>query len=220
MRVNKEKMEGNRDMSERPEVKKCEDGKYRWYYELGLLRNPTILFVLWKIFFWIGVGLFAFMSALEIFDGNCKAEAFLSLGKVFGLATLGLIALCTLGYLVYAAIMGFKYCVVFEMDDKGITHTQSKQQFRASQKLSLLEFLVGVSSRNPTLMGAGLITIGKQTMRSDWSKVKSVEIIRRRNVIKVNESLMKNQVYVRDEDFDFVVGFIRAHVSKKCDVKG
>ena len=28
----------------------CEDGKYRWTYPLDMLKNPSILFVLMKIF--------------------------------------------------------------------------------------------------------------------------------------------------------------------------
>ena len=29
----------------------CNDGKYRWIYEMSLFKNPTIFFLIWKIFF-------------------------------------------------------------------------------------------------------------------------------------------------------------------------
>ena len=38
------------------------DGKYRWVYEMNLYTNPTILFLVLKIFFWICFGLWVFMS--------------------------------------------------------------------------------------------------------------------------------------------------------------
>ena len=31
-------------------VRLCEDGKYRWTYPLDMLKNPSILFVVYKIF--------------------------------------------------------------------------------------------------------------------------------------------------------------------------
>ena len=27
----------------------CPDGKYRWYYEYPMLKNPVILFTVWKV---------------------------------------------------------------------------------------------------------------------------------------------------------------------------
>ena len=202
------------------EIHRDEDGVYRWYYALNLLRNPTILFMLWKIFFWICVGMFAFMNVIELFDGGYKFKTFIETGKVFGLLLLIFFGLTTLGYFLYAAFNGFRYCVVFEMDEKGVTHTQAKSQFKSNRKLSFLAMLMGVFARNPTLVGSGLLTSTHQSMRSSWESVTSVEIIRKRNVIKVNETLFKNQVYARDEDFDFVEQFVRAHVGKDCKITG
>lgn len=48
----------------------------------------------------------------------------------------------------------------------------------------------------------------------------SIEIFRRRNLIKVNEPLNYNQVYSQDEDFDFVLNYIIKHLSPKAKVKG
>ena len=46
------------------------DGKYHWYYEFKLLKNPTILFLLWKMFFWIGFGIWLVSVLLMTFEGN------------------------------------------------------------------------------------------------------------------------------------------------------
>ena len=41
------------------------DGVYRWAYELNLYKNPTILFLIWKIFGGILLALWLFMVVLE-----------------------------------------------------------------------------------------------------------------------------------------------------------
>ena len=38
------------DQLQNSQITLCPDGKYRWAYEFNLYRNPTILFVLFKIF--------------------------------------------------------------------------------------------------------------------------------------------------------------------------
>lgn len=55
-------------------------------------------------------------------------------------------------------------------------------------------------------------------MSSSREQVKSVEIIRRHDVIKVNERLGKNQVCALPADLPFVEQFTRSHVDKKCRV--
>ena len=46
---------------------------------------------------------------------------------------------------------------------------------------------------------------------SDFDKVRRVKANRRQHLIKVNQTLERNQVYVTEEDFDFVLDFIRKH---------
>lgn len=45
-------------------VQLCQDGKYRWVFEMSLYKNPTILFLLLKIFAWIGFGIWLFTILL------------------------------------------------------------------------------------------------------------------------------------------------------------
>lgn len=208
----------NREWEDNVEVRKDEDGVYRWYYALNLLKNPTILFLIWKIFFWIFVGIFVMINLFDLFGGRFSVKNLVEEGKFFGIFLLGMLAFVAFCYFIYAAINGFHYRVVFEMDEEGVTHTQVKAQFKKNQKFSFLLILLGIFARRPSVVGQGLLTATHQSMRSSWDAVTSVEIIRKFNVIKVNERLFKNQVYARDEDFDFVVQFIRSHVTKKCRI--
>ena len=78
--------------------------------------------------------------------------------------------------------------------------------------------LAGLATGKIGRVGQGLMIKGQQSMSSDWNKATSVIINRSQNTIKVNERLFKNQVYAADEDFDFVVDFIKKHVSEKCKI--
>lgn len=194
------------------------DGKYYWYYEFKLMKNPTILFVLWKIFFWIFVGMWAFLSIINASEGHFNFKDFLDFSKIFLFILIGVEALVAIAYFIYAAMRGFKYCVMFEMDEEGVKHTQMPRQFKKAQAMSLVLILAGMATKNPGAVGQGMLAGVKNSMVSSFSNVKSIEIFRKRNVIKVNERMNKNQVYASDQDFDFVVDYIKSHVTKKCKV--
>lgn len=194
------------------------DGKYHWYYEFKLLKNPTILFLLWKMFFWIGFGIWLVSVLLMTFEGNFSRD-FWSITKTFGIGIAGLEALAALGYFLYAWMQGFKYCVLFEMGEEGVKHTQLQRQFKKARAMSLVLILAGLSAGKPDPVGAGLLAAARNSMFSSWSHVRSIEIFRRRGVIKVNERLNKNQVYAEPEDFPFVENYIKAHVPGECKIR-
>ncbi len=50
--------------------------------------------------------------------------------------------------------------------------------------------------------------------QSSFDAATSVKAHKKMNLIKVNEPLCKNQVYVDDEDFDFVYDYIISHCPK------
>jgi len=195
------------------------DGKYHWYYEFKLMKNPTILKLLWKIFFWIFIVMWAFLSIVNACDGHFNFKDFVEFSMYFLIILIGMEVLVALGYFIYAVIQGFKYCVMFEMDEEGITHIQMQKQFKKAQAVSVIAILMGASAGKPGAMGTGLLAASKSVMSSSWNAVKSIEIIRKHDVIKVNEKFNKNQVYALPEDFPFVEDFIRAHVSKRCSIK-
>lgn len=195
------------------------DGKYHWYYEFKLMKNPSIIKVLWKIFFWIFVAMWAFLTLLDIIEGRFNMEDFLNLSTTFLVILAGSFLLVALGYFIYALIVGWKYCVMFEMDEDGVVHTQLPSQFKKSQVASAILIFMGAAAGKPGAMGTGILASAKSSMASRWSSVKSIEISRKHQLIKVNERLNKNQVYALPEDFEFVENFIKSHVSRKCDIR-
>ena len=194
--------------TELPNVIKCADGKLRWTYELKLYRNPVVMLVLINIFSGILVALWVFINIICLGDSDYWPDTFLSIGKIFLIAIPCVLALIGISYLIYALIMGGKYCAIFEMDDNGINHIQMPKQYEKAQIIGFITTLTGVLSNNMSATGAGLLSMGRQSMYSEFASVRRVKALRSRDTIKVNGVLLHNQIYVPPRDFDAVLNFI------------
>ena len=193
------------------EVRLCNDGKYRWAYEMNLLKNPTIFFTVLKVMM-ISVGI-VWLFGLVIGLGDMDLDYFLFWTKLSGIMLGVFVVLTIIGVLVTAAILG-KYVVLFEMDEKEVVHIQMPRQVKKAEVIGLITALVGAMAKNPTTMGTGLLAASKNRNSSEFANVRRVKAYRKRNLIKVNQLLNKNQVYVADEDFDFVYDFIKSRCTK------
>ncbi|HBZ58208.1 MAG TPA: hypothetical protein DEO49_03540, partial [Sutterella sp.] len=114
----------------------CEDGKYRWLYSMSLYRNPTIFLLVWKIFFFVTLGILAFVVILDVIDWGWNMENIAEILQGYALFLLGMTLLVGAGYLIYAFMMGGRYLVLFEMDEKGVNHMQFPAQARKAGLVS------------------------------------------------------------------------------------
>lgn len=194
-----------------PNITLDPDGKYRWTYEMSLFRNPTIFVLLWKVLFIAFVIFFLFIVLLDGCEGHFDAEHLAFDCKVFGIGIAGMTVLAAVGYLVYAAIMGGKYIVDFEMDEQGVLHAQCPAQAQKARKLAAVTAAAGAATGRLSTAAIG-INASRTKMYTEFARVKKVLAQPRRGVIKLNETLNHNQVYAHPEDFDFVLSYIRAHV--------
>ena len=188
----------------------CEDGKYRWTYPLDMLKNPSILFVLLKIFgILLSIPLLiALISAAANNDWQKIWDGFI---KIWLIVMVVFFVIILISYLIVVWMNGGKYVVNFTMDEKRLIHEQVPVQYERARKVGILAALVGIFAKRPVAAGAGALAASRNTSISDFAKVRRVKYNRRRHLIKVNQTLERNQVYVPDEDFDFVLDFIRKH---------
>ena len=186
----------------------CPDGLYRWVYELNMLKNTAILGTLFKIFGGIALAIWLLMNISDGFS------SFLETTKVMLIIVAGMAVLIGLSYLIVAAMNGGKYCVLFEMNEAGLRHIQLPKQFKKAQVAGWIAMVAGVIAGNPVTTGAGILAASRNSLYSDFSKVRSIKASPARNLIKVNAPLSKNQVYVDDANFQFVLDYIRAHCPK------
>ncbi len=193
----------------------CPDGIYRWFYELDMLKNPTILFTVWKVL-GIAFGVVAlFILIVDLFQGVIQ-----SLSDIFPAMKVILIlvpvffVLSVVSYLILAWIFGWKYIVLFEMTEEYVKHIPTPKQFEKAQAINWLTVMVGALAHKPTVMGAGMLAGAKSSSTSVFKNVEFIRVRRKRNTIHVDQLLDKNQVYAEDADFDFVEKFIKEHCVK------
>jgi hypothetical protein len=191
-------------------VAKCLDGKYRWVFEMSLTKNPTIPLLLLKVALLIVGIVFVLFLVMGIIDGTDIIEV-LGFGlEVCGIALAIILVLGLVAYLIYGSMMQWKYCVIFEMDDEGVLHAQQEAQVKKAGVMSDIAILAGLVAGNPTTVGAGLLSKTNSSMYTAFEDVRIIRAAKNRNVIYVNN----NHVYVCDEDFDFVLDFIKTRSPK------
>ena len=100
------------------------------------------------------------------------------------------------------------------MDEKEVTHQQMPRSVKKGQIIGALTVLAGLASGRPGVVGAGILSQSRSSMTSTLANVQQLIPSRRMNLIKVNQTLSKNRVYVCDEDFDFVYDFLCEHCVK------
>lgn len=195
---------------ENDRVTYCPDGKYRWCYEVNLYKNTQILRDLFLV---IGLSL-GFLFLLMVFAEIYHHASFSNMVTMF-LVFLGIAAfiffISFISYYIWVFISGGKYCVLFIMDEQSITHQQMPREVKKGQVIGAIAALVGVASGRPTMGAAALLSATASVFRTEFRNVKNIKYVPKRNLIKVNETLTKNRVYVPDEDYYKVYQFICAH---------
>ena len=182
----------------------CNDGKYRWVYELGLFKDMWVFWTILKIFGGVILGGMVIFLIIEVFGDHNYMDV-LKMGGIMGGIFLGL---SILGYLVYAIMMGGKYCVVFTMDEEGVLHEQQAKQAKKASIVGDLLVLAGAATGNLTTVGIGLTSGNRNSMYTAFKGTKKITGIRRKNTIVLREGLSNNRVWCEPEDFEFVWNYI------------
>ena len=189
-------------------VKLYPDGKYRWIYEVPMLKNPSIIIDVFKV---VGISLgivWLFMVLLSVYDGDFSLESLLDISMVFVGLMLVFAVIVFLAYVILAWHYGWKYVVLFTMDKSEIVHQQMPYQVKKAQVLGALAAMIGGAAGNLGMVGTGVLAASRTTSTSTLVRVNRLIPVRRMNLIKVNQKLHKNRIYVPDEDFNFVYDFL------------
>ena len=192
-------------------IKKCDDGTYRWVYEFNMLKNPIIFLTVLKIFLLVLVGMWFVFGLCRVGDDGFVG-AFVAQTKELLIPAAILVGLSIVAYIILACIYGFKYCVLFEMNETGIRHIQMKKQYKKAQALGWLTAMVGIAAGKPGVVGTGLLAATKNEQATEFSKVKRMRSLRAFHTIKLDGLLNHNQIYAQPEDYDFVLDYISKRI--------
>jgi len=190
------------------------DGKYRWVYEVSMLKNPSILFDVYKVLgICFGVVWLLILLLICVEDGFTFKNIW-NITSGFFLLYLVFLVIGYIAYVIVAWSYGWKYVVLFTLDEKELVHQQMPRQMKKARVLGALTALVGAVAGKPGVMGSGVLAASRSTLTSELANVERLIPRRRLNLIKVNQLLFKNRVFVPDEDFDFVYDFLCQHCPK------
>ncbi|MBQ4425489.1 MAG: hypothetical protein II882_07125 [Lachnospiraceae bacterium] len=184
----------------------CTDRVYRWIYELPMLKSFFLLLEVWRCLL-IGA-LFPFLLVM-IFSSDSFVERLKTAGGILGIVLGIFFVLSFPAYWIVTKANNGKYTVLFEMDDEWISHTQIKTD--KARALEVLTMFAGAASGNATMAGIGLLNASGGSLSCRYDRVRTIKAKRRKNLIRVNTRLIRNQVYVSDGDFDFVLQFLKEH---------
>ena len=193
-------------------IKKCDDGSYRWVYEFDMLKNPIILLTVLKIFLIVLVGMWVVFGLFRI-GNDGFGGAFVAQTKELLIPAVILFGLSIVAYIILACIYGWKYCVLFEMNETGIRHIQMEKQYKKAQAIGWLTAMAGAAAGKPGMAGTGLLAATKNEQATEFSKVKRMRSFRALHTIKLDGLLNHNQIYAAPEDYDFVLEYISKRIS-------
>lgn len=195
-------------------IQKGDDGTYRWVYEFNMLKNPFILLTVLKLFLFVLLGMWIIFGIFRI-GNDGFVGAFVAQTKALLIPGAILFGLSVLGYIILACLYGWKYCVLFEMNERGIRHIQMEKQFKKAQALGWLAAAVGAAAGNPGATGAGLLAAAKNEQTTEFGKVKRLRTYKVFHTIKLDSPLDHNQIYAEPEDYDFVLDYISKRIPGK-----
>ena len=202
-------MEPNDYAGER--VRCCEDGKYRWTHPLDLVKNPSILFLIYKI---AGIVLAIPLLIIVIetaIDGDW-AGAWENSIKIILIVAAVLALVIYLGYLLGVGMYGRKFIVHFTLDEERLVLEQEPAQVERTRKFGLLAILLGLLSGRPATAGQGAyLAAGSSSSTALLADVRRIKPHRVWGLIKAKQRLISNRIYVPKEDFDLVLAFLRKH---------
>ena len=196
----------------------CNDGKYRWVYELNMYKSTAIIKEVWRAMAIAAVIVLGFLFVINIMD-NDLMETLQFVGQAACILIGILLVLSVVGYLIFSYMIGGKYCVVFEMDESGINHRQHEKHVKKVQLLGAITAMTGAAGGSLGTAGTGVLAATRTSMYTGFDDVKELEILPKEHLIRLNETLNRNQVYAENEDFAFVADYIKARC-RNAKVKG
>lgn len=180
-----------------------QQGTLRWQYEQDMWKHPVVLILIIKIFYAICMGLGAFLFALCALDGDVMEGLKMFVIVGLGIGTLmAVLALMAWGLMSLAR--GGKYCFEFEMNEKMVVHHATQQE--KNRRRTILGLLFFLSPQRS--LSTAALAMTPVSMATSYDEVKTIEAVREHDLIKVNGTLDRNQVYAAPEQYDFVWNYI------------
>ena len=181
----------------------CEDGVYRWSYDMDMIRNRYLLIVLLKVTG--GVCAASWLCLMLLFINNMDSRIALLLAAIF----LGIVALTAAGYYIAVAIMHGKYHLRFEMDEEAVQLIRKESTQRWMDLAAGAAMAVNRRAGNnlQSAAGSGLTWFNNVRGMKEWPQY---------DALNLRELTGANQIWIPHEDYAFVRDFIRERLPERA----
>lgn len=186
-----------------------ENGAYHWIYRMHMLKNPTVLITLIKVWGGIFGALGLIMVLAQLFRGHAEyiPDTLLLILAICA----GLIILSVIVWLIMAAARGGHYIVEHMMDENKVVYLSTPEEKKKVRNPAIASFLLSIAADDIGAAAAGAMLSASERFDSTYTDVKSIRTRRRRDLINVNNTLQKNTIYAAPHQYDFVLNYIVSH---------
>ena len=188
-------------------VTRGDDGIYRWYYDMDMYRNKSMLYTLLKVnlMIFLSVTLFGslFLGWMKGFDDPMvRGVALIGLAMIPAMSVLYI-----LGYYIAAGIKQGDYRIHFEMNDDGIEIVWPSQLYEGLETGRKVMSLVGSVMGSRSVRGRWRPTLD-EVSKMTFSSVLRYKSHSQWDMIDMSMLGGKFQVYATAKDFPFVESYI------------
>lgn len=197
---------------------KTDEGTYFWTYALDMKKNMSLFRLVFKIIgITTGIPL-GFLILLEARDFISYRYIDWHWVKTVALISAGIIAtMAVITFLAYKFISWRyhgNYFMLFKMNEEGINFTQVEDQQKQNELIGLTSMAVGMATGNYGLVGTGLAVSENNSLYTRFDKVRKIKIRRVDNLIGLRTFITYNMIYVDDDNYEFVLEFIKSRCKK------
>ncbi|MBE6125187.1 MAG: hypothetical protein E7186_02545 [Erysipelotrichaceae bacterium] len=185
----------------------CDDGVYRWVYEYDLWKNHTVILEIEKFFILACMGIMVIQGLIEI-PQKGFIKALISAAQEAGILLGIMSVLLVISYPIYCLLSNGKYCVLFEMDDKGIMHTRMEKKVKREDLVEWLWAANEILDSRLLSTSLSIATASEASMETVFSEVRKMSVSEKGKTITLVCRITRNQVYVPAEKFEFVKKYI------------
>lgn len=194
----------------------CDDGVYRWVFVYDLWKNYTVILEIEKFLIIICLAIMIILGVLETPEKGF-VKRLLSAAEEAGVMLAIITVLLVVSYPIYCFLNKGKYCVLFEMDDSSIMHTRMEKEVKHEELVEWLWAANEILDSRLLSTGLSIATASSASMETIFADVRKVTVSERGKTITLICRATRNQVYVPDEEFEFVKNFILERIGKNTE---
>ena len=195
-------------------VTRCDDGVYRWSYDMDMWHNRFMLRHVLTIV--CAMSVLVSLTMLAAFGLNRVSPRLAALLFIIPMGALS--ALTLLIYLICALAMRGNYHLRFEMDENKIVLVQTAETENRNRVLTTVSTVAGIAAgqRNKAYRVNATLRAADSVGTTAFADVTRVRLFPDDDVIDLWEWFGMNQIYVPREDYALVRDFMLARVSEKA----